>query len=150
LFRFYLDGAHTNESIELCAKWFKNQVKNDESQNFLIYKSIGDRNSEEMLKILYPLKFDKVFFTTNSPTIIAMKNKKDGRISRISEYSFLILISYRQFPSINSQHPIRTMSKTQANFKFFEWNFESTEQRSFCIWNHWASFEFHQRIEDQF
>lgn len=75
---YFLDGAHTKESIEICSEWFKSQTNKSDSQNFLIYNSIGDRDSGKMLNILHPINFEKVFFTTNAPTKIASKNKKDG------------------------------------------------------------------------
>lgn len=41
---FYLDGAHSPESIEACAKWFSNAVS---GYNIPSHSSIGVENAEE-------------------------------------------------------------------------------------------------------
>lgn len=42
---FYLDGAHSPESMEACAKWFSNAVKGYKNPSHL---SIGVENTEEL------------------------------------------------------------------------------------------------------
>ena len=46
---FYLDGAHTPESMEVCAKWFSSAVKRDnqsESSEHLVNVSSGSSHDQ--------------------------------------------------------------------------------------------------------
>lgn len=61
---FFLDGAHTIESIINCVSWFK-RASQGSSDKFLIFNTSGKRNSLELLKLLKPLNFDKVYFAPN-------------------------------------------------------------------------------------
>lgn len=69
---FFLDGAHTKDSMRICADWFSKQLKNiqqtdkrDDFVNILIFNVTGDRDSELIMKQLHSIKFDYVCFTTN-------------------------------------------------------------------------------------
>jgi len=61
---FFLDGAHTNESIINCISWFK-KASQKTSKKFLIFNTTGDRNSLELLKLLESLDFEKAYFVPN-------------------------------------------------------------------------------------
>lgn len=72
---FFLDGAHTKESLVICGKWFQQQVQQKSSSiNILLFNLTGDRDSESLLKSVHPLGFHYVIFTTNIPT----KSKKSN------------------------------------------------------------------------
>lgn len=58
--KFYLDGAHTKESMEICADWFKNH--NRLHDKVLIFSATGDRNAEILLEPLKDLGFKSVYF----------------------------------------------------------------------------------------
>lgn len=63
---FYLDGAHTVESIEVCATWYSSQVEKRRDQDrFLIFNVIGDRDVAKLMKPLKCLKFNRVYFVPN-------------------------------------------------------------------------------------
>lgn len=62
---FYLDGAHTIESIEICLNWYKQQVKDSDSIRILVFNVTGDRDSSKMLETLHSMNFSRVCFTTN-------------------------------------------------------------------------------------
>lgn len=63
---FYLDGAHTIESINICADWFEQNTKFNPNIKCLIFNATGDRDFGKLLKILNDrLKFDYVFFVPN-------------------------------------------------------------------------------------
>ncbi|XP_058830330.1 folylpolyglutamate synthase, mitochondrial [Topomyia yanbarensis] len=63
--RIFLDGAHTMESIEVCAKWFQAGHRKGNPQ-LLIFNATGDRNSFKLLKLLSKyVRFDGVFFCPN-------------------------------------------------------------------------------------
>lgn len=64
---FYLDGAHTIDSMKICSEWFAKQVDdaNREQLNVLVFNVTGDRDSELILRQLYTVGFDVVCFCTN-------------------------------------------------------------------------------------
>lgn len=79
---WYVDGAHTLESINASSTWFKNeQLKQNEckeqqyrKKRVLLFNQQGRDNCEELLEKLYnvvcqqepSIKFDQVIFTTNT------------------------------------------------------------------------------------
>ncbi|KAG6459714.1 hypothetical protein O3G_MSEX011548 [Manduca sexta] len=65
---FYLDGAHTKESVEICAEWFKDRSRH--RPKALIFSATGDRNGKVLLKPLKEIGFDRAFF------VIPTANKK--------------------------------------------------------------------------
>lgn len=67
---YYLDGAHTLESISICADWFKKETKHSRFERVLIFNSTGDRNAEDFIQILKLCNFEKVFFVPNKATPI--------------------------------------------------------------------------------
>ncbi|XP_046465559.1 folylpolyglutamate synthase, mitochondrial isoform X1 [Neodiprion pinetum] len=62
---FYLDGAHTSESVEHCASWYLSKVDNKGAKRFLIFNITGDRDVLKLLKPLKRLHFEKVYFVPN-------------------------------------------------------------------------------------
>ncbi|XP_043463592.1 folylpolyglutamate synthase, mitochondrial-like isoform X2 [Leptopilina heterotoma] len=70
---FFIDGAHTLESINNCATWFKNSIKNETGNRYLIFNTTGYRNSELLMTKLKKLKFLKAFF---SPNISGINNSQ--------------------------------------------------------------------------
>ncbi|KYQ58683.1 Folylpolyglutamate synthase, mitochondrial [Trachymyrmex zeteki] len=70
---FFLDGAHTIESIVNCVSWFK-RVSRGTSSKFLIFNISGDRNSLELLKLLKSLDFDRVYFAPNYAGVISVED----------------------------------------------------------------------------
>ncbi|XP_011630289.1 folylpolyglutamate synthase, mitochondrial, partial [Pogonomyrmex barbatus] len=73
---FFLDGAHTIESIVNCISWFK-RVSRGTSSKFLIFNISGDRNSLEFLKLLKSLNFDKVYFAPNYAGVTSVEDLSD-------------------------------------------------------------------------
>ena len=71
---FFIDGAHTVESIESCALWFRETAKNETGMKFLIFNATGDRDPEKLLLPLKDIKFNRAFF---SPNIAGVKNVVD-------------------------------------------------------------------------
>jgi folylpolyglutamate synthase len=63
---FYLDGAHTIDSMFITSNWFASKIKNAEkSLNILLFNVTGDRDSEQILQSLHSIPFNLVCFTTN-------------------------------------------------------------------------------------
>ncbi|XP_058054678.1 folylpolyglutamate synthase, mitochondrial-like isoform X2 [Anopheles bellator] len=61
----FLDGAHTPDSIAVCARWFKTKSAN-EHKRLLVFNSTGDRDALSLLSTLArTIAFDAAFFTPN-------------------------------------------------------------------------------------
>lgn len=70
---FFLDGAHTIDSILNSVSWFK-RVSRKTSSKFLIFNTSGDRNSLELLKLLRALNFDRVYFAPNYAGVTSVED----------------------------------------------------------------------------
>lgn len=68
---WYLDGAHTIESLRVCTEWFKNTMlkRNDKDVRVLMFNCTHGRDSGNLLKVISDIqsqvRFDHVVFTTN-------------------------------------------------------------------------------------
>ncbi|XP_050351206.1 folylpolyglutamate synthase, mitochondrial-like [Nymphalis io] len=58
--KFFLDGAHTKESMAICVKWF--EENNRDHTKVLIFSATGDRDATVLLKLLADIDFEDVFF----------------------------------------------------------------------------------------
>lgn len=65
MFSFFLDGAHTLESICICRDWFNSKTSNENKKKVLIFNLIGDRDPIPFFKELYSCNFEFVIFTPN-------------------------------------------------------------------------------------
>ncbi|CAJ0572816.1 unnamed protein product, partial [Mesorhabditis spiculigera] len=73
---FYLDGAHTPKSIEMCAARFAGAVpeKKADCKRVLLFHCTADRKPETLLPYLKPLHFDYALFC---PTVVS--RTQDGK-----------------------------------------------------------------------
>ncbi|KAI8074462.1 Mur ligase [Gongronella butleri] len=67
---WFLDGAHTKESLEVCRDWFKDEVRDKQAKRVLVFNCTNGRDGPRLLAIMSSLKqsgieFDHVVFTTN-------------------------------------------------------------------------------------
>ncbi|SGZ56774.1 CIC11C00000001945 [Sungouiella intermedia] len=88
---WYIDGAHTLESINVASKWFKTEVSKKKTTKILLFNQQSRENAGALLEQLYrnvvdsTLKFDHVIFTTNitwcdgsyNSDLVSMNNSKD-------------------------------------------------------------------------
>lgn len=85
---WYIDGAHTLESIEASSNWFKNQVKNSSNRKILLFNQ-QTRDAASLIKKLFEItetKFTDVIFTTNvtwssgnySVDLVSMNTSKEA------------------------------------------------------------------------
>ncbi|KAE8449476.1 hypothetical protein EG329_008084 [Mollisiaceae sp. DMI_Dod_QoI] len=77
---WYLDGAHTADSIIIASKWFCDEVKDKPEPRVLIFNQQGHRESMELLEGLFAAtrgqtKFDHVIFCPSVPP--ASSTRKD-------------------------------------------------------------------------
>ena len=67
--KFYLDGAHTEESMESCVAWFRDTATRAADTRpvcrVLVFNTTGDREVRALLAPLARLQLDLVIFTTN-------------------------------------------------------------------------------------
>ncbi|XP_014359491.2 folylpolyglutamate synthase, mitochondrial isoform X2 [Papilio machaon] len=82
---FYLDGAHTKESMEICANWFEDNNKYQDKS--LIFSATGDRDAEVLLTPLKFINFKSVYFVI--PTAFKEISHKNDNFSTM-EYRDLI------------------------------------------------------------
>ncbi|KAI7901950.1 Mur ligase [Cokeromyces recurvatus] len=67
---WYLDGAHTIESLQVCAAWFKDIAEhNSKALRILVFNCTHGRDSSKLLRVISEIQpqvhFDHVVFTTN-------------------------------------------------------------------------------------
>lgn len=66
--KFYLDGAHTAESIHICIDWFGNEISDSVNPRCLIFNLTGDREYEKILQIINSrMNFNRIYFVPNIP-----------------------------------------------------------------------------------
>ncbi|XP_045761673.1 folylpolyglutamate synthase, mitochondrial isoform X1 [Maniola jurtina] len=83
--QFYLDGAHTKESMEICAQWF---IENNRRQaKVLIFSATGDRDAEVLLKPLKDIDFETVFIVI--PTAYKEVTKSSDNYSSMEHRELL-------------------------------------------------------------
>ncbi|KAI3648267.1 hypothetical protein MP228_006121 [Amoeboaphelidium protococcarum] len=70
---FYMDGAHTAESLSACSKWFSKAIENDKQAGtrVLVFNCTMGRDPQQLLSpLIYlhkeVLKFDRVCFVSNN------------------------------------------------------------------------------------
>ncbi len=59
--RFYIDGAHTIRSLEVCADWFTTSTRN-QSKKVLMFTIHHERNVVRIIEPLLHQHFDRVYF----------------------------------------------------------------------------------------
>ncbi|CEP11744.1 hypothetical protein [Parasitella parasitica] len=69
---WYLDGAHTIESLQVCAEWFKNTISKSNEKNHirvLVFNCTHGRDCRNLLEVIAKMQpqvqFDHAIFTTN-------------------------------------------------------------------------------------
>ncbi|GAB0094970.1 Folylpolyglutamate synthase [Sergentomyia squamirostris] len=64
--RVFLDGAHTVESIEVCAEWFTDNTAKSNNPKCLIFNVTGSRDTKKLLStLLETSSFNLILFTPN-------------------------------------------------------------------------------------
>ncbi|CAH0382351.1 unnamed protein product [Bemisia tabaci] len=134
--RYYLDGAHTPESVALCVEWYLNSIKLDSNNNIkrgLIFNSIGNRDAASMLAPLIQCDFDFVLFCPNicysdpDDQPESLKNllcSVDQMMARCNKHMKV----WSQLPaSDNSASIIKVLPSVSDSFKFIKQQSTSTE-----------------------
>ncbi|CAK9810270.1 Folylpolyglutamate synthase, mitochondrial [Anthophora plagiata] len=88
---FFLDGAHTIESIENSISWF-NEVSGKTGKRLLIFNTSGTREPERLLLPLKSLRFCKAYFVPNYAGVNTVEDelnhfRKDEQKARCKDNS---------------------------------------------------------------
>lgn len=77
--KYFLDGAHTVESMSACVEWYKRTLPSrPHLQQALLLNMTGDRDCLQIMKPLFTCTFDKIFF---SPNIFHSPNSKGDSVN---------------------------------------------------------------------
>ncbi|XP_050577675.1 folylpolyglutamate synthase, mitochondrial isoform X3 [Bombus affinis] len=75
---FFLDGAHTIESIECCILWFNDVSSGSKGKKVLIFNTSGTRDPIQLLIPLRSLYFYKAYFVPNLVGIKSLDNEMNS------------------------------------------------------------------------
>jgi folylpolyglutamate synthase len=85
LARFFLDGAHTPESLQVCAEWFNEVSSKFEGTSCLVFNCTHGRQASLLLPPLIDnfegTMFEHVIFTTNDP----WSDNRAGDLSNLND-----------------------------------------------------------------
>nr|CAD7434075.1 unnamed protein product [Timema monikensis] len=81
---YFLDGAHTLESMELCSQWFIAASYGSSLKRVLLFNSTGDRQSSELLSPLLDCDFHYVLFCPNivTPQVNLASDQANCRVTQ--------------------------------------------------------------------
>lgn len=88
---WYIDGAHTLESVQVAGDWFKTEIQSKKHPKVLLFNQQNRENANELLTRLHEIMrdskvvFDHVIFTTNitwadgnyNPDLVSMNSSKE-------------------------------------------------------------------------
>lgn len=97
--KFYLDGAHTDQSLEKCLDWFTSQTKSG-NQKAIIFNLTGKRDHKLMLDLLKKRlnlnSQDQIIFTTNLTYRKGYSKELNNKTTSDDKSKFQI-IKYQQY-----------------------------------------------------
>uniref|UniRef100_A0A2S2NRM7 tetrahydrofolate synthase n=1 Tax=Schizaphis graminum TaxID=13262 RepID=A0A2S2NRM7_SCHGA len=101
---YFLDGAHTIESIQLCSKWYQNICSNSKSQlnkkNILIFNVTALRDYSTFLKIL--LSENKIDLVLLCPIVTLINNRRPDTVDINFNYEEQLVKCYNMKNSIDT------------------------------------------------
>ncbi|GAV00494.1 hypothetical protein RvY_11333 [Ramazzottius varieornatus] len=74
---FFIDGAHTKESVAFCAGWFRKSALSKDSKKVLIFNSTADRKIEDLLSPLINCGFNVALFCPNILEVVKVNAASD-------------------------------------------------------------------------
>ena len=107
---YFLDGAHTLESMEECSRWFVKCHKTASKRyKVLVFHCTGDRSNKTLLNCLESIEFDCAIFT---PTRTHVQNPLSGDNSNftvdVEKERKKCLVDEQVFLDIGAQRHIQT------------------------------------------
>ena len=118
--QYYLDGAHTEESLEVCTKWFESECEQAPQQlRILIFNCASSRNPEKLLQPLsefyrrYPFAY-----ALFCPNVISSASSSSAASSASKDAKHLAQYNDRRpadtANSSSSKNPLAWPSKVKA------------------------------------
>ncbi|CAH1154773.1 unnamed protein product [Phaedon cochleariae] len=121
---FFLDGAHTLESIRVCRDWFLSHTRKRPSKRTLIFNLTGDRDPDIFFKELASCHFQSVIFTPNVGTsndradIIDFILPEDKQLMRCLDYKRKwVDMEASSTDKVETVHVARTFSEAVESLK---------------------------------
>ncbi|CAG9861189.1 unnamed protein product [Phyllotreta striolata] len=71
---YYLDGAHTLDSLRICKNWYISHTRNSDRKKCLVFNMTGTRDLNEFFNELNHIRFDLVVFI---PNVSGVSDKAD-------------------------------------------------------------------------
>lgn len=129
-YMYYLDGAHTAESIQQCVEWYLNTVKEHGGSvpRTLIFNATGDRDVAILLKPLVQCHFHTVLFSPNLVTTVVQASSDQANFMVTSSQQAercvtnknIWLTFEKQNPCIDAAKTVMTVPTVVDALKYIE------------------------------
>uniref|UniRef100_A0A1I7X4I4 tetrahydrofolate synthase n=1 Tax=Heterorhabditis bacteriophora TaxID=37862 RepID=A0A1I7X4I4_HETBA len=83
--RYYLDGAHTPKSMEMCSQWFTSELSKQREpgrKRVLVFQCTADRNPSSLLPYLKEISFHYALFC---PTVLHLCQDKKSDLTNFNQ-----------------------------------------------------------------
>ncbi|CAH6719228.1 folylpolyglutamate synthase [[Candida] jaroonii] len=126
---WYIDGAHTKESIDVASEWIKNTLTSSKPK-VLIFNQQGRDTADELLKELYNnlnghVQFDYIIFCTNitwstgyNAELVSMNNSKDAIDQLIVQKGFEKV--WKELDNNSHQPEIKIFKEIELSLNFIK------------------------------
>ncbi|KAI9479598.1 Mur ligase [Zychaea mexicana] len=107
---FYLDGAHTMESIQVCVDWFQGALKKDEDnepvKRILLFNCTNGRDGTQLLELITDIQsnvhFDHVMFSCN--TAFRQEHTTASTDESVSMHAAMVDMWKKRNPSFDAKN----------------------------------------------
>uniref|UniRef100_A0A8C5URC6 Folylpolyglutamate synthase n=1 Tax=Microcebus murinus TaxID=30608 RepID=A0A8C5URC6_MICMU len=99
---WYLDGAHTSNSVQACVRWFRQALQGSQRLSagpevrVLLFNSTGDRDSAALLKLLQPCQFDYAVFCPNLTEVASTGSADQQNFTVTLDHVLLRCLEHQQ------------------------------------------------------
>ncbi|KAL4143021.1 hypothetical protein QTP88_005400 [Uroleucon formosanum] len=129
---YFLDGAHTIESIQLCSKWYQNICSKSQlnTQNILIFNVTALRDYYKFLKII--LAENKIDLVLICPIITSIVNRRPDTVDLNFNYEEQLVKCYNMKNSIDFCD-VKVFNSIQETIKHVEMCSSSEKNTSYQV-----------------
>uniref|UniRef100_A0A1B0F9Q5 tetrahydrofolate synthase n=1 Tax=Glossina morsitans morsitans TaxID=37546 RepID=A0A1B0F9Q5_GLOMM len=134
----HLDGAHTLESMQICADWFSQTSRYSRNSKILIFNTIGHRDSKNLLEILKSFTvFHLLCFVPNITTNCAANTPDTKHVHTQTEQLERVKVqaSYWDHLCVEDKTPkcAKVFPSLTTSFQYLRDEFEKSEQLDFLV-----------------